>query len=175
MFLVDGRHSWIRYAFIAVIVFLLSASVMAANNSVASAGRTPKPIIETGKGDQCVEDTDYMRKNHMKLLMHQRDETMHKGIRTTKHSLKNCIECHASQKNNSVAANNENFCQTCHAYTAVKIDCFECHASKPKASTAFHRIVPSGAKGEAHQSHALAAKMRGQFGKVAQGEVGVKR
>jgi hypothetical protein len=25
------------------------------------------------------------------------------------------------------------FCQGCHAYTAVKIDCFSCHASVPES------------------------------------------
>lgn len=75
-----------------------------------------------------------MRKNHMELLKHQRDETVHKGIRTTSHSLNGCIECHASRKNNSVVGSDRNFCQGCHSYAAVKLDCFECHASKPKAS-----------------------------------------
>ena len=28
------------------------------------------------------------------------------------------------------------FCQSCHAYTATKIDCFECHATKPAAAVA---------------------------------------
>lgn len=95
--------------------------------------RAPVPHNVVEKGDKCVEDEDFMRRNHMNLLKHQRDETMHKGIRTTKHSLKNCIECHASKKNNSVIGTNENFCQGCHSYAAVKLDCFECHSSKPKA------------------------------------------
>lgn len=139
--------------------------VVAAEKAAAvEQSRVPKPVIEQGKGERCVEDTDYMRKNHMKLLMHQRDETMHKGIRTTKHSLKNCIECHASQKTNTVAGSNENFCQSCHTYAAVKIDCFECHATKPKASTAFHPLTPGNAKGDPHGKHALAAKMRIQAG-----------
>jgi len=108
----------------------------------AEAGRTQKPVIETAiKGDKCVEDTEYMRKNHMKLLTHQRDETVHKGIRTKRHSLNNCIECHASKTNNSVAASKENFCQACHSYTAVKLDCFECHATKPGSTTISKRTA----------------------------------
>jgi hypothetical protein len=69
----------------------------------------------------------------MELLKHQRDATTHQGIRTRKHSLNGCIECHASRKTNSVAGSDQNFCQSCHSYAAVKLDCFECHASKPKA------------------------------------------
>ena len=102
----------------------------------ADAGRVPKPVIEAGEGEKCVESTGFMRKNHMDLLKHQRDETMHKGIRTRNHSLNGCIECHASRKNNSVVGSDQNFCQSCHSYAAVKLDCFECHTSKPKASAA---------------------------------------
>ena len=97
-------------------------------------GRVPKPVIEAGKGEKCVESTEFMRRNHMELLKHQRDETMHNGIRTRSYSLKGCIECHASRKTNSVIGTDQNFCQSCHSYAAVKLDCFECHASKPKAT-----------------------------------------
>ncbi|MDD3529687.1 MAG: hypothetical protein PHS77_07400 [Gallionellaceae bacterium] len=89
-----------------------------------------------GKGDKCVEDTDYMRRNHMELLKHHRDKTMHQGIRTTRHSLKGCVECHASAKTGSVAASKDDFCAACHAYAAVKVDCWDCHATKPKAAQA---------------------------------------
>lgn len=98
----------------------------------------PMPDVPKGKGDQCVEDTDFMRKNHMELILHQRDETMYKGIRTKKHSLKECIECHAvkDESNQFVSvASPKHFCRACHDYAAVKIDCFECHASKPKAAS----------------------------------------
>ncbi len=96
-------------------------------------GRVPKPAIEKGKGDKCVNDTEFMRKNHMTLLKHQRDETVHSGIRTKQYSLNGCIECHASQKTGRVIGSNENFCQGCHSYAAVQLDCFECHASKPQS------------------------------------------
>src|SRR5450759_737835 len=99
-----------------------------------AAGRVPKPAIERGKGDKCVNDTEFMRKNHMTLLKHQRDETVHRGIRTKQYSLNGCIECHASQKTGHVIGSNENFCQGCHSYAAVQLDCFECHASKPKST-----------------------------------------
>ena len=93
------------------------------------------------KGDKCVRDTDEMRRNHMKMLKHQRDETMRKGIRTTQESLKNCIECHANPKTNSVASSKEDFCMGCHSYAAVKLDCFECHSTKPKAAGAVPRPI----------------------------------
>ncbi len=96
----------------------------------ATAG-VDKPVLERGQGERCVEDTDFMRRNHMELLKHQRDKTMHQGIRTTRHSLKKCVECHASSKTGSVASSQEDFCAACHAYAGVKLDCWECHATRP--------------------------------------------
>ena len=99
--------------------------------------RTPTPAIERAvKGERCVEDTATMRRDHMRMLEHQRDETVHGGIRGARHSLKGCIDCHASAKTGSVVAAPTDFCSSCHLYAAVKIDCFECHASKPAAKVA---------------------------------------
>lgn len=108
-------------------------------------GRVPTPVIEAARGGQCVEDPATMRRDHMKFLQHQRDGTVHGGVRGAKHSLKACIECHASQTTQSVAAAKTNFCVSCHSFAAVKIDCFECHATKPAATSAFHPLVhPTG-------------------------------
>ena len=103
----------------------------------ASAGATESyrmPKIDTGKGGQCVKEPQWMRKNHMHLLRHQRDETVHKGLRDEKISLKNCIECHASIRDDSVISRDDSFCVGCHRYEAVKIDCFECHSGKRKSA-----------------------------------------
>jgi hypothetical protein len=102
----------------------------------APASRVPKPVLESGKGDKCVDDVEFMRRNHMNLLKHQRDDTVHRGVRTERYSLNHCIECHASRKDNRVAGTDRNFCQSCHSYVAVSLDCFECHASKPKTVAA---------------------------------------
>lgn len=93
-------------------------------------------MLDIGRGGQCVKDTQWMRKNHMHLLKHQRDEAVRKGIRSEQDSLKNCVECHASLQDDSVLAREDSFCAGCHRYAAVKIDCFECHASKRKPALA---------------------------------------
>lgn len=100
----------------------------------------PLPNIlggEGGKseGNKCVEDTDLMRKNHMDLLKHQRIDTTHRGIRSKKHSLKECINCHTvmGAGNLPVSAKDpKHFCNSCHGYAAITIDCFQCHASQPR-------------------------------------------
>ena len=118
-----------------ILVFILAMIFLPALAAAQEAGGVPAPVITEAKGDQCVADTDYMRRYHMKDLSHQRDETMHQGIRTTRFSLKECVACHATTDNNgqpvSINAPGQ-FCASCHEYTAVKIDCFQCHATKPE-------------------------------------------
>ncbi|MBI5276741.1 MAG: hypothetical protein HY854_09800 [Burkholderiales bacterium] len=127
----------------------LLLATMLASPAAGEPGRTPKPVIEPAvRGAQCVADPAFMRRNHMDLLKHQRDDTVREGKRLGSYSLKGCIECHASPKTGSVAKAETNFCVSCHQYAAVRIDCFECHASRPgTGNPAFHRLVPPGAKG----------------------------
>ena len=93
------------------------------------------PVIPMGQGDSCVEDIDFMRRNHMSLLEHQRDETMKEGIRGKPYSLKECISCHVvngPDANPVTVSSPQHFCRSCHDYAAVSIDCFQCHASRPE-------------------------------------------
>ena len=113
----------------AIFVLALALPVLA-----FASDRVPKPVIDIANPGKCVEDTAAMRREHPDMLKHQRDLTMHEGIRTRKHSLKECVECHASAKTGSVLGA-KGFCQSCHDYASVRIDCFSCHASKPKLAT----------------------------------------
>ncbi len=125
------------------LLLLLTASpaVLAqASTSQKASSRVPQPLIEPARGGQCLEDPDFMRRNHPELLKHQRDETLRGGVRTEKHSLKACIACHASPTTGSVASKNTDFCISCHTFTGVKMDCFGCHTSKPP-QTSFHPLV----------------------------------
>lgn len=131
---------------------------LACAGSQAQDARTPRPVIEPARGGQCVADPAFMRRNHMDLLKHQRDDTVRAGARAGKFSLQACIQCHASQQTQSVAQAETNFCVSCHSYAGVKVDCFECHAAKPKGTTAFHPIVPGGPG--AAGAIRLAAKVR---------------
>ncbi len=137
--------SWLK----SVAALVVGFGALIALSPPATAGDSagvPKPVIQKAKGEQCVEDTEFMRKNHMKVLTHQRDKTVHEGIRTKQHSLKNCIECHATpnEKGERSVLGKDNFCQSCHSYAAVKVDCFQCHSSKPEGSGAVHPIVSAG-------------------------------
>ena len=94
------------------------------------------PVLDAPRGGKCVEDAATMRRSHMDFLRHQRDETVHRGIRGARHSLAGCVECHANAKDGAVLGSPSHFCQGCHAYAAVKLDCFECHASRTRAAQA---------------------------------------
>lgn len=105
-------------------------------------------VVAASSSRQCVEDTVTMRRNHMKFILHQRDETMYRGIRTSKHSLAGCIDCHAKQDEagNYLDSNHpQHFCRQCHDFAAVRVDCFQCHNSKP----AHAKAAPS----ETHHAH----------------------
>lgn len=99
----------------------------------ASAGEsaTPKPKFNLPAGSKCVAPPEEMRRNHMEMLKHQRNRTLREGVRGEKVSLNGCIECHASKSTGSVIGHDDSFCQSCHAYAAVKLDCWDCH--QPKA------------------------------------------
>ena len=90
------------------------------------AGRVAAPVIKIERGDACVAPTAQMRRDHMNMLLQQRDSTMRQGLRESRFSLKHCVDCHASQETGSVLGK-DGFCSSCHTYAAVSIDCFECH------------------------------------------------
>ncbi len=105
----------------------IALTLLALGAGAAEPG-VPLPRIATAPAGQCVEDTEFMRRNHMTLLRHQRDLTVHEGVRTKRHSLANCIDCHVGTEQANAASGEPHFCDSCHAYAAVRPDCFECHA-----------------------------------------------
>ena len=144
-----------RLLALGAVMLTTAALAWAGADAPAQASGAPKPAITKAvKGEQCVEDTDFMRRNHMKLLNHQRDKTVIEGVRTKKYSLKECISCHASETTGSVAAAKDDFCGSFPSDAAVKIDCFDCHSTKPQGPMSMH---PLNAE-TAHYKHKLAAQ-----------------
>jgi hypothetical protein len=85
---------------------------------------------------QCVEDTRFMKANHMDLLNTWRENAVRKGIRSYKaHDGKvyaisltgTCLNCHSDK---------EKFCDRCHDYVGVRPpNCWDCH-NVPKVAAA---------------------------------------
>jgi len=93
------------------------------------------PDVPKAVGSPHPEGNAYMRINHMRLMRHDRDLTMHEGDRSIKYSLKECVACHAVTGPDAMPISVQeegHFCRACHEYAAVKIDCFQCHNSKPE-------------------------------------------
>jgi len=116
---------------------LVYASIGLALLSTSAIAETPFPTIHepADESAKCIHPEDEMRRNHMNYILHERDETMHEGIRNEPASLANCIDCHVKPDDKGEIANiesKEHFCSGCHQYASVQIDCFQCHADRPQ-------------------------------------------
>jgi predicted CXXCH cytochrome family protein len=130
---------------------------LAGNAARAESNLVPHP--PKARGEHCVADTSYMRRYHMIMLKHERDETVHEGVRGGKFSIKECVDCHAVKGADGRPVSYENprhFCRSCHDYAAVSIDCFECHASRPGEKSKSSAALP-----DAGSATALASYMQG--------------
>ena len=133
----DGwRAAGRAWLFAALTALAAIVATPAAAADAATASRVPRPTVTASAPGKCVEETQFMLRNHMELLQHHRDLTVHQGVRTTQHSLANCVTCHASKETGRVTGSKDAFCEGCHRYAAVKLDCFECHSDRPKPAVA---------------------------------------
>ncbi len=94
-----------------------------------SASSAPKVVLteKAKEAKACVEDIDFMRREHMQILNDWRDMAVRedkrmytgKSGKTYNTSLSNtCMDCHS---------NKADFCDKCHTYTAVDPYCWDCH------------------------------------------------
>ena len=91
--------------------------------------------IELPKGEkECIEDVQFMRDQHMRLLNEWRDEALRKenrvyvatsGKKWTISLQNTCLKCHSNYKE---------FCEKCHTANGVDPYCWTCH------------IIPQGSK-----------------------------
>ena len=129
MLIIYGRTKLYRMAAAVLLLLLWMPPLYASDEQHDLA-----PIIPKAKGEQCVEPTDVMRRKHHQFILHQRDETVHRGIRTKQYRFTRCIDCHiqATATGDYPQHNSDDhFCTACHRYSSVSIDCFQCHADRP--------------------------------------------
>ncbi|VAW63532.1 hypothetical protein MNBD_GAMMA09-849 [hydrothermal vent metagenome] len=108
------------------------------SEELSFAPEVPHPTNGT---TECVRPEDDMKANHMKYILHQRDETMHKGIRTDTFALHECINCHVEKNSKARFGDSEHFCSSCHNYVGVSIDCFQCHNDRPSEEDHDHNVL----------------------------------
>jgi len=122
---------------------LLLAMFLAGASVLAGAAPAEEDAWKQGNSkaaglEHCVEPTAWMRRNHMELIKHERNLTVHQGVRVESKSLAGCIKCHVQYDAAAkpIAINSdEQFCDMCHDYAAVTLDCFQCHATVPTSET----------------------------------------
>jgi hypothetical protein len=122
----SDQRAWVL-ALAAIVALLMMSTVPALAGGVEGTAKADKL-------DACVAPTPFMRRSHFELIKHQRDITVHEGIRLTDNSLAGCVDCHVRKdvagKHVAINASGE-FCAACHEFTATTFDCFTCHATKP--------------------------------------------
>jgi hypothetical protein len=110
-----------------IVVFLVLVTYPLWIGLVPGEGKKP-PKLELPVGQkECVMPVEYMKENHMKLLVQWRDEVVREGDRTpvTVKGVKyekslsgTCFKCHVKKTT---------FCDRCHDYLSVSPPCWECH------------------------------------------------
>ena len=132
--------------FIGLVVFVVVFTIAFWKN-LGKAIPPPKPDLNTPaiaklaeKDRKCVDDTAFMRANHMRLLADWREQVVRTGERNWTNSRgekvlaslsNNCMECHS---------NKSQFCDQCHNYVAVVPNCWGCHLPKEQ------QVAKGGAK-----------------------------
>jgi hypothetical protein len=110
-----------------IVLFLVLVTYPLWIGLVPGAKKKP-PVLELPVGQkECVMPVEYMKGNHMKLLVRWRDEVVRdgdrtpvtvKGVKYEKSLSGTCFKCHVKKTT---------FCDRCHDYLSVSPPCWACH------------------------------------------------
>ena len=114
-----------------IAVFLLLVSFPFWHNLAFGVSEGAPKLPKVQGAEHCIDDTAYIKANHMQLLIEWRDEVVREnnreytspqdGKKYTKSLTNGCLKCHES---------NEKFCQKCHDYAGVDVYCWDCHLAE---------------------------------------------
>jgi hypothetical protein len=113
--------------YIGLLAFLVLVTFPVWYSLVSGQESKPPEIVLPADESQCVADKEYMRIEHMQMLMDWRDEvvrdkdrifTTADGRKFDKSLTRTCMECHSDKAE---------FCDRCHDYVGVTPYCWECH------------------------------------------------
>jgi hypothetical protein len=111
----------------ALLIFLVLVTTPIWYGLARGQDSTAPVIVKPTNADSCVEDTEWMRREHMQLVMQWRDESVRdgqriyvnsKGERFYKSLTGTCLGCHTDKSAS---------CDRCHDYLSVKPYCWDCH------------------------------------------------
>lgn len=118
-----------------IVIFLVLVTAPLWFNAL-SARPADVPELESppNGATRCVEETPFMREQHMDLLNDWRDLVVREGVRDYTSTLtgtsfdmslsETCMDCHS---------NKAEFCDRCHTYMAVDPYCWDCHVAPKEA------------------------------------------
>ncbi|MGF7184568.1 hypothetical protein GGQ84_000652 [Desulfitispora alkaliphila] len=121
-----------RNVFIGIVVFVCLLTIPFWS-SLGQTSTPPEvsldtPVIQQMDELKCIEDTEFMRSNHMEILSDWKDSVVRDGNRVYvaadgmeyEMSLqKTCMDCHS---------NKEQFCDSCHDFSGQQTpNCWDCH------------------------------------------------
>lgn len=151
-----------------LIVFLSMAIALAGPALAQDAKAGFGPVIPKATGEPHPEGNAYMRRWHMTMMRHDRDETVYEGKRDVNASLGECFDCHTVKDETGTPvtyADERHYCRVCHDFTAVRVDCFDCHRSTPEGfeepdAHAFNRPISRPASSGAADVEHLEAYLK---------------
>ena len=140
-------------ATVAAVVILIPLGYSVIASVAAARPDVPDVFLEKPDEGECVDDTEFMRYQHMDLLLELRDAVVREGERgeivreadgvVRAVTLDGCWECHTERST---------FCDRCH--TAVNlnldIDCFRCHHD-PTSDARLAEVVSSLNRGDENE------------------------
>jgi hypothetical protein len=117
--------------YVGLLAFLVLVTFPIWYNLVSGHESQPPEIVLPAGESQCVADKEYMRIEHMVMLMDWRDEVVREkdrifvtadGRKFDKSLTRTCMDCHSDKAE---------FCDRCHDYVGVTPYCWDCHV-EPK-------------------------------------------
>ncbi len=120
-----------------IVVLVVLTSPIWYSLAAGEPGDRPELVLPSGM-TECVEDTEYMRGQHMDLLNTWRNEVVRDGDTSMyksklgkeyeKSLTKTCLmQCHLNEQ-----IGKEDFCGKCHEFAGVHPTCWDCHVENPK-------------------------------------------
>lgn len=130
---------WWIVAGLAAFVALITAPFWAAATAAKTGTAAPKLTLPANQRE-CVAPAAYMRRSHMQLLIHWREDVVRRNDRQyvayngrifDKSLTRTCLGCHSKAE----------FCDRCHTYSGVSApSCWSCH-NEPQSAVA-RRSMP---------------------------------
>ncbi len=121
-----------KYIIPGIIIFVVICTVPFWFNLASPAYVRPELVLPKDQ-KECVEPVEFMREEHMQLLIDWRDKALREGLRS--YTATNGKVWEISLQNTCMSCHNDKakFCDACHNSNSVDPYCWDCHV-EPKGA-----------------------------------------